>query len=74
MLPIYVGLCDRQTLIQTAIQQLLQSEPDLTVVWAVSKLSDALDFENLAVPDVPLIDSASPTVALISDVNRFKER
>jgi DNA-binding NarL/FixJ family response regulator len=74
MSQIKIGICDRQTLIRTALTQLLSSEDDIEVVWSVPNLSEVFAREAQTAFDILLIDFTSPTLALLSEVSRFKER
>lgn len=69
---ICVGLCDRHTLIRSAIEELLRPEPDMEIVWSVEALADAFAPSSEGGPDILLIDFSRPTEPFLAQVGQFR--
>ncbi|MCC6483595.1 MAG: response regulator transcription factor [Armatimonadetes bacterium] len=67
---ITIGLCDRHTLLRSALEQLLSAEEDLSVVWSVDSLT-AADLSQGA-PNVILVDFTEPTRELLHQTTQYR--
>ncbi len=67
---ITIGLCDRHTLLRSALEQLLSAEDNFSVAWSVSTLGEADVSEGA--PDVVLIDFTEPTRDLLDQATRYR--
>ncbi len=72
MSPIRLALCDRQTLLRSALERILTEEGDVEVLWSVGALAEALPLSQERTPDLLLLDFTAPTISFIGEVNRFR--
>lgn len=68
---ILVALCDRRTLLRSALERAIASQPDMQICWSVPDVSQALDEAQSVKPALLLIDFTSPTIAFLKNTREF---
>ncbi|MBW3625585.1 MAG: hypothetical protein KY468_19495 [Armatimonadetes bacterium] len=68
---IRLALCDRHTLLRTALEQMLAAEEEIEVIWSAASLEEAISAGRSFAPDLLLLDFTSPTLPFLNRVKQF---
>ncbi|MEI6914396.1 MAG: response regulator transcription factor [Armatimonadota bacterium] len=67
---IRIGLCDRHTLLRSALEQLLGAEEDMNVIWSLPSLDSVR--VGTEIPEIALVDFTQPTHEQLEQTMRYR--